>query len=157
MSVLLPVHVGLSLIGIIAGFGVVACLAQGQLPRTLNVVFLVTTLATSLTGFLFPIHGFTPALGLGVISIVDLAIAFYALYGKKLSGSWSTTFAITAVAAQYFNYFVLIVQAFQKVEALHMLAPTQKEPPFIAAQVATLGLFVWIAVLAVRRFGRVES
>jgi hypothetical protein len=48
--------------------------------------------------------------------------------------------------------FVLIVQSFQKVPALRELAPTQTEPPFVAAQVLALLIFATLAVFATVRF-----
>ncbi len=114
--------------------------------------FLWMTLATSVTGFMFPIHGFTPALALGGISLVVLAFTFRALYHQKLAGRSRTIYVVGAVMAQYFNFFVLIVQSFQKIPALHDLAPTQKEPPFAAAQGAALLFFVVIGIMAVRKF-----
>ncbi len=54
--------------------------------------------------------------------------------------------------ALWFNVFVLIVQAFQKIPSLKTLAPTQSEPPFQIAQGAALVLFVVLAILAVRKF-----
>jgi hypothetical protein len=47
--------------------------------------------------------------------------------------------------------FVGVVQAFQKVRALHALAPQQTEPPFVIAQLLVLALFILLTVVAVRR------
>ncbi len=117
-------------------------------------MFLGTTLLTSLTGFLFPIGGFTPALGVGAISTVILIIAIVALYGFGLKGKAGVTYAIAATTALWFNLFVLVVQSFQKVPALHDLAPTGAEPPFFAAQgglLIAMLLLGWGAVRAVRK------
>jgi hypothetical protein len=38
----------------------------------------------SVTGFLFPIHEFTPALGVGILACVILLIALFALYKEHL-------------------------------------------------------------------------
>ena len=73
------------------------------------------TILTSVTGFFFPIHGFTPALAVGAVSLVILLIALVALYGKHLSGAWRWIYVVTAVTALWFNVFVLIVQSFEKV------------------------------------------
>jgi magnesium-transporting ATPase (P-type) len=115
-------------------------------------LFLVTTILTSVTGFMFPINGLTPAIVFGLISIVILVIALAALYLKQLSGAWRWIYVTTALAALYFNVFVLIVQAFQKVPALQKLAPTQSEPPFQIAQGVTLLAIVILGTMAVRRF-----
>jgi len=155
LSAVIPftvLHVIISLMGIFTGFVVVFGMVAGRQHRGWTATFLATTLATSVTGFFFPIHGFTPALGLGIISVVILGCSYFALYGRRLSGAWRWRYVLTAVLAQYFNFFVLIVQSFQKIPALHALAPTQKELPFAVAQGAALLLFVVLGQLAVRNF-----
>ena len=54
--------------------------------------------------------------------------------------------------APYFNVFVLIVQSFEKIPALHAMAPTQTEPPFKVAQLVVLALFVALGIAAAIRF-----
>jgi len=44
------------------------------------------------------------------------------------------------------------VQLFMKVPALKALAPTQKEPPFLVAQLFVLALFIGLTILAAKRF-----
>ena len=145
-------HVLVSLIGIVAGFVVVIGLIGGkQFPRW-TALFFITTALTSLSGFLFPFKGFTPAIGVGVLSLFVLLLAFIARYVGHLAGAWRATYVITATVALYFNFFVLIVQSFEKVPALKALAPTQSEPPFKIAQLAALVLFVVLTTLAYRRF-----
>ena len=61
---------------------------------------------------------------------------------KQMVGSWRWIYVVTAIVAQYLNFFVLIVQAFQKVPALHDLAPNQNEPPFAIAQGVALVVFI---------------
>jgi hypothetical protein len=122
-------HVIITLIAIVSGLIVLlGMLGSHKLPR-LTALFLVTTILTSVTGFLFPIHGFTPALGVGVISMVVLAIALLALYGRHLAGAWRWIYVATAVVALWFNIFVLIVQSFEKLGFLNAAAP-QAGPPF---------------------------
>jgi hypothetical protein len=94
----------------------------------------------------------TPGIVIGVLSLIVLAVAVVARYGLHWKGLWRPTYVIAASVALYFNVFVLIVQSFQKVPALHVLAPTQKEPPFGITQLAVLILFVVATVVAVRRF-----
>jgi hypothetical protein len=127
-------HVVLSLVGIVAGFIALGGWLGGHLRSGWTAVFLAATIATVLTGFLFPFTVFTPAIGFGVISTVVLAVAVFALYRRHLVGRWRVTFLLTALAALYLNTFVLIVQAFQKVGPLNALAPTGSEPPFAVAQ-----------------------
>ena len=107
-----------------------------------------------MTGFGFPIQGVTPGIVLGVISLVVLAVALYARYGRHLAGAWRPVYIITAVMGLYLNVFVLIVQSFQKVPALKAMAPTQSEPPFAIAQAVTLVAFIALGFLAGKRFRR---
>jgi hypothetical protein len=145
-------HVIITLVAIASGLVAVGgMLASRRLPAT-TALFLFTTVLTSVTGFLFPIHGFTPALGVGIVSCVLLAIALVAYYVKRLTGAWRWIYAITAIAALYLNVFVLVFQSFVKVAALSALAPTQSEPPFAIAQVAVVVIFVLIAIVAAVKF-----
>lgn len=144
-------HVALSLVGILSGFVVVAALLEGRQIDGWTMLFLATTLATSVTGFFFP-TGLDPARVVGVVSVVALAIALFALYGQRLAGSWRWIYVVSAVLALYLNVFVAVVQAFQKIPFLHPLAPTQSEPPFLLAQIVVLIGFASLGFLAVRRF-----
>lgn len=145
-------HVIISLIAIVSGLIVsFGMLGSNRLPGW-TALFLFTTVLTSLTGFLFPIKGFTPALGGGAVSLVVLAIALWALYSKHLEGRSRWIYVVTAVTALWFNVLVLIVQAFEKVSFLKPLAPTQSEPPFIISQAAAMVLFVVLGVLAGIKF-----
>jgi hypothetical protein len=146
------IHVIISLIGIAAGLAVAYGLIAGKRYDGLTALFLAFTIATSLTGFAFPFHGVTPAIIVGVISMVVLLVALLARYALHLAGASRWIYVVTAMLALWFNCFVLIVQSFQKIDALHALAPTQKEPPFAIAQLAVLVLFVVLTVLAVKRF-----
>lgn len=146
------VHVLISLAAIAAGLVVVIGMLRAERLPGWTAVFLTLTLLTSLTGFLFPVKGFTPALGTGIVSTIILLAALWALYGAHLAGAWRWLYAVCAVVALYLNVFVLIVQAFLKVPPLHMLAPTGSEPPFLAVQIAALLVAVVAGFLAVRRF-----
>jgi hypothetical protein len=145
-------HVVISLIGIATGFIVAFGMIGSRHLPLWNAVFLAATALTSLTGFLFPFKGATPGILVGILSILVLILAVVALYSKQLSGGWRGTYVITAILAQYFNFFVLIVQSFQKVPALRDFAPTQSEGPFKIAQLLALVLFLALTVLAFRRF-----
>jgi hypothetical protein len=149
---LLFVHVALSLVGLATGFVVIWGMLNARPFDRWTAVFIATTLLTSLTGFLFPIHGFTPAIGLGLISLPLLGLAIFARYARHLAGPWRRVFVITAVVAQYLNFFVLIAQSFAKIPGLHDLAPTQSEPPFAIAQSVALVAFVVLGILAKIRF-----
>jgi len=145
-------HVILSLIGIFSGLVVVFGFITAKRLNGWTLLFLWTTLATSVTGFLFPIHKLTPGLVVGLISIVLLALAFYARYSRELVGAWRRIYVISAVIALYLNVFVLIAQLFDKVPALKAIAPTQTEAPFKVAQLATLLLFIVLGVFGAKGF-----
>ena len=146
------IHTIISLVGLIAGIVVLADLLNGRLRAGWTGVFLVTTILTNATGFLFPFFQVMPSHIIGAISLVLLALSLVALYGTRLAGGWRKVYAITAVTALYFTVFVFIVQLFRRVSALRELAPTQSEPPFGIVQGVVLVLFVWLGVRAVKRF-----
>jgi hypothetical protein len=145
-------HVVLSLIGIAAGLVVLRGLIRNETLNSWTLVFLVTTAATTLTGFLFPFRGFTPAIGTGIVSTVALALTIPARYTFHLAGSWRWIYVVGAAFSLYLNCFVLVVQAFLKIPALNALAPQGNEPPFAIAQGIVLVLFVYAGYLSVRRF-----
>jgi hypothetical protein len=152
LSAFTTLHVVISLIGIASGLVVLwGMLASARLPGW-TALFLASTILTSVTGFMFPINGVTPGLVVGAISLVLLAVALLALYAFGLAGAWRWVYVATALVALYLNVFVGIVQAFQKLPFLQPLAPTQSEPPFAAAQLAVLALFLVLGWLATRRF-----
>ena len=146
------IHVLISLIGIFAGLMVLFGMLGNKRLDGWTSWFLITTVLTSVTGFFFPFHGFTPAIGVGIISLVMLAIAIFARYSRQMAGVWRWIYIITAVIALYFNVFVLVVQAFLKIPSLHALAPTQTEQPFKATQLVVLAFFVLLGVIALVRF-----
>jgi hypothetical protein len=156
MTVLTLVHVVISLAGILSGLVVVFGLLASKRLDGWTAVFLTSTVLTSVTGFLFPIHRLTPGHVTGVISLIVLAVAIYARYQRRLAGGWRQTFVISSVIALYLNVFVLIVQMFRKVPALEAMAPTQSEAPFKIAQLVVLALFVVLAILASIRFHDAE-
>ena len=145
-------HVLIRLAGIASGFIVVLGLLAGKSLNGWTGFFLTTTALTSITGFGFPIEHLTPGLILGIISLVVLALTIPARYVFHMSGAWRRVFVIGSALALYFNVFVLVVQSFEKVPALKAAAPTQKEPPFVIAQVLVLVLFTALTILATIRF-----
>lgn len=144
-------HVVLSLAGIVAGLVAVLALASNKLSG-LTGFFLITTALTDITGFLFPFHGITPAIILGILSMVALAAAAIALYGGKATGAWRGTYVIGASLALYFNVFVLFAQLFAKVPALKAIAPTQSSPVFGVTELAVLAAFIVLAIRSFRGF-----
>jgi len=152
LTVYTLLHVIISLIGIASGFVVMAGLLSGKRLDGWTMLFLVTTVATSVTGYGFPFEHLLPSHVVGAISLVVLGVAIFARYTRHLAGAWRGIYAVSAVVALYLNVFVLIVQLFLKVPVLKAAAPTQSEPPFLIAQLITLTLFIALAVAATIRF-----
>jgi hypothetical protein len=146
------VHVVLGLVGIGSGFVVVYGLVAAKRLDAWTAVFLASTVATSVTGFLFPFERFLPSHGIGIVSLAVLAVAILARYALHLAGAWRRVYVVSAVIALYLNVFVLVAQLFQKVPALNALAPTQSEPPFLLTQFVLLALFVVFAIAATIKF-----
>jgi hypothetical protein len=145
------VHVVISLVGIGSGIVVLGGLLTWKWLDRWTALFLTTTLATSLTGYGFPVEHVLPSHIVGAISIVVLALAIYARYARRLDGNWRATYVIGAVIALYLNVFVLVVQSFLRVPTLKALAPTQSEPPFAVTQLIVLMLFFVLGFLATKR------
>ena len=146
-------HVLISLIGIASGLIVLERFLRNRTLGVSNVVFLVTTILTSVTGFLFPFKTFgSPAHIVGTISLVILAIALFALYAGNLMGPWRWIYVGSAMLALYLNVFVAVAQSFAKIGRLHALAPTGTEPPFVVTQGIVLVLFIVLGIVALIRF-----
>jgi len=148
------VHVIISLIAIVAGIlAMFGMLGSNRMPG-MTAIFLLTTILTNATGFLFPFEGFKPSYVIAGLSLVLLAIACLALYGMKLSGAWRWIYAVTALLSLYFNVFVLVIQSFLKIPALTALAPGNPPsgPVFAVVQGIVLLFFVLVIIGAVRRF-----
>jgi len=154
---MLAAHVIICFIALLAGALVLVDLfTGGKRQSNLASVLLVSTVLISLTGFALPAPPGSPspdpAVIVGIMELAIVVVASVALYFKGLARPWRGIYLVTVVLAIYFNVFVAIVQAFQKIDALRALAPTGKEPPFLIAQLLFLVLFVVIAVSALRRF-----
>jgi hypothetical protein len=148
------VHVIISLIGIVSGIIVMFGMLGSRKMPGLTAIFLLSTILTSATGFLFPFTQLLPSHMIAIISLVLLAIACIALYAMRLAGPWRHIYVMTALISLYLNVFVLVIQGFLKVPALHALAPSvpPSEPPFAVIQGIVLLFFVIVIIGAWRRF-----
>lgn len=151
-STFTTLHVILSLIGIFTGAIALFGMIRVTTFPTMTALFLGTTILTSITGFFFPSAGFGPSHAVGILSLAVLTIAVLALYINHLAGAWRWLYVVSAVTALYFNVFVGVVQAFQKISFLRDLAPTQAELPFLMAQGVVLVMFIVLGIAAVRSF-----
>jgi hypothetical protein len=154
LSAFTTLHVVISLIAIASGIIVMFGLLGSNRMPALTAIFLLFTILTSATGFLFPFEKLLPSHMVGILSLVLLAIALIALYGMKLSGAWRWIYVVTAMVSLYLNVFVLVIQAFLKVPALTALAPGNPPtgPVFAVVQGIVLVFFVVVIIGAVRRF-----
>jgi hypothetical protein len=162
LSTFVTVHVIISLIAIVSGLVVMFGLLTSKSMPGLTAIFLLFTILTSATGFLIPplvSEKLLPSHMVGALSLVLLAIACIALYGMKLSGAWRWIYAVTALLSLYLNVFVLVIQGFLKVPALHALAPGEPPggPVFAVVQLIVLVFFVIVIIGAVRRFRPMPS
>ena len=147
-------HVIISLIAIVTGLVVMSGLLGSRRMPGLTAIFLLFTILTSVTGFMFPFNGVTPAILIGILSCILLTIACIALYGMRLEGVWRSIYVVTAMTSLYLNVFVLVVQGFLKIPALHALAPSVPPagPVFAVVQGIVLLFFVLVIIGAWRRF-----
>lgn len=154
LSAVTTLHVIISLIAIVAGFIVLFGMFKSEAMPGMTGIFLLTTILTNATGFMFPFEKLLPSHVIAIISLVLLAIACFALYGMKLSGAWRSIYVVTAITSLYLNVFVLVIQSFLKIGPLHALAPSvpPSEPPFAVTQGIVLVLFVVAILRAVRRY-----
>jgi hypothetical protein len=154
LSTFTAFHVIISLIAIVSGLIVMFGLLGSNRRPTLTATFLLFTILTSATGFLFPSDKLLPSHMIGIVSLLLLGIACIALYVMKLSGAWRWIYVLTAMIALYLNVFVLVIQSFLKLGPLHALAPSipPSEPPFAVAEGIVLLFFVLVIIGAVRRF-----
>jgi len=144
-------HVIISIVELLAGIAVVLQLLAGQ-RSGLSGLFLLTAVLTSITGFLFPFHGMTPGIVLGIVSLPFLLLAALGLYSGHLRGAWRATYVLSVLILLYLDAFVAVVQSFEKIGPLHALAPTGKETPFAIAQGVVLLVFLFVGFLALKRF-----
>jgi hypothetical protein len=152
LSIYTLIHVLIGLVGIFTGFVVLFAMLAGKRAEGWTAIFLSTTVATSLTGFFFPVHRFMASDAVGIVSLIVLGLAIYARYPCHLKGGWRKVYVIGAMMALYLNVFVGIVQAFEKIAPLTALAPTQTEAPFKMTQLVVLGIFVLLTIVAAIRF-----
>ncbi len=152
MSGILLIHVVISLIAIISGVVVAQGFLTGNRHNRSTLVYMLTTVLTSLTGFLFPFHGVTPAIIVGTVCLLIFIPTALARYGFHLAGIWRPVFVIGALVLLFFNCLVLIVQSFQKIPVLNALAPNGNEPPILVAQAVLLLVILFVGFFSLRRF-----
>jgi hypothetical protein len=154
LSAFTNLHVVISLIAIVAGLIVMFGMLGPYHSGGLTGIFLLFTILTSVTGFMFPFDGVTPGIVIGILSCVLLAIACLALYQMKLAGAWRWIYLLTALISLYLNVFVLVIQSFLKIPPLHEIAPGNPPagPAFAVVQGVVLVFFAYMIFRAWRGF-----
>jgi hypothetical protein len=150
---LTTIHTIISLVAVVLGIGAVARLLGHAVPRGWTTWFLITAIATTATGFLFPFIGFTPAFATGIVASLVFVALLAARYVFGLKGRWRSVYVLGVIASEYLLVFVTIAQAFAKIPALNALAPTGTEAPFAVAQLICLLVFVFLGYRAIRGTG----
>ncbi len=151
-ELLTTVHTALSFIAMALGIPAVWRLFKPSIFCLWTKLFLIAAVATTGTGFLFPISVMTPALATGIIATLVFVVLFLARRVFHLAGAWRWIYALSMVASLYLLVFVAIAQAFLKIPVLQDLAPTLSEPPFALSQIAVLSLFAYIGIKAARAY-----
>src|SRR4249919_2519022 len=90
-------HVAISLFAIFSGFAAWIGIYKSRQQDTLVAAFLLTTAATSITGFFFERDKVLPSHVVGVVALIVLAVTIAARYAFKLRGRWRTVFVAGAV------------------------------------------------------------
>src|SRR6266403_4709496 len=109
LSAFTTLHVIISLVAIVSGIVVMFGLLGSKRMPGMTAIFLLFTILTSATGFLFPFTQLLPSHMIAILSLVLLAIACLALYGMKLSGAWRPIYVVTAMTSLYLNICFLVV------------------------------------------------
>jgi hypothetical protein len=135
------------LIAIASGFIIIGGLVTSRRLNRWTSFCLLLTVVTTLTGFLLLVRGHTQALVTSTVSLIVLAVAIYARYGRGMVGNWRAIYVVTLMIALYLNVFILIVQMFHKLAALK---PYASKLTFV--QVIVLLLFIGLSVAALKRF-----
>jgi hypothetical protein len=154
LSAFTILHVIISLIAIVAGLIVMFGMLGSNRQSGLTAIFLIFTILTSVTGFMFPNNTVTPGILIGILSCILLAIACLALYTMHLAGPWRWIYVVTALVSLYLNVFVLVIQSFLKIPPLHEIAPGNPPagPVAGAVQLIVLAFFVLMIIRVWRRF-----
>jgi hypothetical protein len=145
-------HVALSLIGMASGIVALYVGPLGSRGATcVTALFIVSTLATSLSGFMFPSLRLGPGHVTGAMTLLVFVPTLLALYRYRLAEPWRQVYTIGAATALYLNVFIAVLQAFGKVSILRPLAPSFAAPPLVATQLVVLAIFIALLLLAARR------
>jgi len=152
------IHTIISLAALFLGIPMVLSLLGGRYSAKWTNWFLITAIACTVTGFLFPFSVVTPAFITGLVAAAIFAALLTGRFVFRYAGWWRWIYAAGMVLSLYLLAFVGVVQAFLKVPFVNAFAPTQTEPAFLIAQTGVLLFFGVLTVLAALKFkGAVEA
>src|SRR3979409_2595905 len=106
LSTFTTVHVIISLIAIVSGIIVMFGLLGSKRMPGMTAIFLLFTILTSATGFLFPIEKLLASHMIGILSPVPPPIPCIPLYGTNLPAARRPAYGVTAMTSLYLNVFV---------------------------------------------------
>ncbi len=146
------VHILLSLLGIASGFVVVWGMLTARRLPVWTAIFLVTTALACLTGFLFPFHGMTLSIEMGIPTLAVVMLAAIDRYTGLFAGMWRHTYVVSVMIALYCTVFVLVAQIFAKFLAPNARTPWEYGRLFKLAELALFALFGITTYLALKKF-----
>ena len=152
MTLFTFIHVVISLIAILSGLIVLFGMVNNDRMDLTTAIFLLFTVATSVTGFFFPIQGLTPALIIGMISMGLLALAIAARYAFAMRGAWRWIYIVTADNRPVFQQFRSGGAVVPENSGAACACAKGSEAPFVIAQSIVPLFYVVVGYLAVRRF-----
>jgi len=146
------VHVLLNVVGVASGLVVVYGLLTARRLPFWTALFLISSTLAVLTGFLFPFHGITMSIELGILELCFLMLAAVDRYSQLFAGVWRHTYVVSVMVALFCNVSVQIAQIFAK-----FLAPTARTPweygrLFKLAELAAFAFFAIATYFALKRF-----
>lgn len=146
LAVFTAFHVTVSLFGLAFGLPAVLRLFGVAFSPVWTALFLVCAGLTTITGFMFPFAGATPAFVTGIVAGLVLVMVLAAHF----LGRWRAVHAGGIVASLYFLVFVTVAQIFAKTAVVND-AGKVAGLAFAASELAVLLVFVLIGVKAVKR------
>lgn len=150
VTVLVLFHAAVSMLAIVSGFVAIAGHIRGIAQPKGTWTFLVSAIATSASGLGLPPGIVSGTFASAWIGLAVIALMLVSLLAFGARGAWRTIYLLGLLFSLLLLVFAGVAQAFLKVPALHILAPQLNEAPFIAAEIATVVLFIVLGILAFR-------
>jgi len=147
LAVFTAFHVVVSVFGLAFGLLAVLRLFDVSIGPVWTGLFLVCAGLTTVTGFMFPFVGVTPAFVTGIVAGLVLA----AVLAAHFLGRWRGVYAAGMVASLYFLVFVTVAQIFNKTLVINDAGQAVAGLAFAGSELVVLAVFVVIGIRAVKR------